>query len=133
MTAGIIEMHGKILIARRKIGGSLENRWEFPGGTVEPCETPEQCLVRELQEEFGILTVVRDYVGSSIFAYEEITIELLAYSVSYISGQFQLHSHEEIRWVSLDELDLFDFAEADVPFIKQLKETAKVGTSENDE
>jgi 8-oxo-dGTP diphosphatase len=122
VTAGIIEKHGKILIARRKQGDALEHKWEFPGGKIEPGEMPEQCLVRELMEEFGVQTQVNDLVCSSTFAYAHTSIQLLAYHVVHPSGQFLLHDHEEIRWVALDELGSYDFAEADIPIAQKLRE-----------
>ena len=78
VVAGIIERDGLILIAQRKPGDRLAHQWEFPGGKVEPGETPEQALVRELREEFAVETEVGAYVGRSVFAYEHVTVELLA-------------------------------------------------------
>ena len=92
-------------------------------GENEPGETPEQCLARELMEEFGIQTRVRAFFASSIFAYQHIKIELLAYDVEYLSGQFQLHDHQEIRWVAPAELDMYDFSEADIPIARMLQST----------
>jgi 8-oxo-dGTP diphosphatase len=54
VTAAVIEREGQVLIARRGEGRALAGKWEFPGGKIEPGETPEQCLVREVREEFGI-------------------------------------------------------------------------------
>lgn len=121
VTAAIMQIDGKILIARRKKGDALENKWEFPGGKLEQGETPEQCLVRELQEEFGIRTQVKEFFASSIFAYKHIAIELLAYDVEYVSGQFHLNEHQEIQWVRPEELDRYDFSEADIPIARQLQ------------
>ena len=121
VTAAIMRVDGKILIAQRKKGDALEHKWEFPGGKMEPGETPEQCLARELMEEFGIQTRVKDFFASSIFAYQHIKIELLAYDVEYLSGQFQLHDHQEIRWVPPAELDMYDFSEADIPIASKLQ------------
>jgi len=59
VTAAIIEKNGKILIAQRKKGTQLEYKWELPGGKLENDETPEECLERELREEFGVETRAR--------------------------------------------------------------------------
>jgi len=120
VTAGIIERDGKFLITKRKKGGPLENKWEFPGGKIEAEETAEECLCRELEEEFGIITKVKSFVAESIFDYSDQTIRLLGYHVEYLSGEFVLNAHDEIRWVSKHEFSEFDFAEADLPLIEEI-------------
>ena len=64
VTCAIIERNGKILIARRAEGQKLAGKWEFPGGKVEDGESPGECLKRELEEEFGIQSEVREFWGS---------------------------------------------------------------------
>lgn len=120
VTAAIIENNGRFLIAKRKKGKHLGGKWEFPGGKVEHGETPEACLLRELEEELGIVVEVGNFVAEGIFGYEDRKIRLLGYSAKYVSGEFQLNAHEEVRWVSADEFDGYDFAEADLPLIKEI-------------
>lgn len=122
VTAAIIEKGGKFLIAKRAKGKHLENKWEFPGGKIEAQETPQECLRRELEEEFGITAEIGNFVTESIFDYGDRTIRLLGYNAKYISGEFRLNAHDEIRWVSADELSNFDFAEADLPIVKKIIE-----------
>jgi len=122
VTAAIIERDGKILIAKRKKGDRFEGHWEFPGGKLEPDETPEQCLERELFEEFGIETKVKNLFLVQPYFSSLIAIELEVYNVSYISGEFKLREHDEIRWVSLQELDNFSFVEPDVVVVNRLRE-----------
>jgi len=119
VTAGIIEREEKYLIAKRK-EGHFKGKWEFPGGTVEEGETPEECLCRELREELGIDSIVGDFFGESVYDYGHKRIRLLGYRVTYSSGDFLLNAHEEIRWVFPSELRGYDFAEADMPFVKKL-------------
>jgi 8-oxo-dGTP diphosphatase len=120
VTAAIIEKEGKILIARRKKGDSMADKWEFPGGEIEPNETPEECLKRELFEEFGIDVEVGEFIGSSRVLRSPHSIELMAYRVSHISGEFKPSAHEEMRWVLPSELNGYDFTEADRMIIKKL-------------
>ena len=120
--AGIIELDGKILIAQRKADDHLAHKWEFPGGKLEADETPEQCIVRELHEELGIQTRCETLVGTSIWTYQGVSFELHAYRVHYLSGSFSLHDHAAIQWVAVEELDAYDFAEADLPIVQKLKE-----------
>ena len=111
---------GMLLIAKRKPTARLPNLWELPGGKIEPGETPEQCLRRELMEEFAIHVTVDEFVGAHIHTYDFGTIELLVYRVTWTRGNLVLNDHEEIRWVFTHELDQFDFAPADKTFIAEL-------------
>ncbi len=118
VVAGVIEHENRILIAQRKPADRLANLWEFPGGKVESGETPEQALVRELREEFEIVTEVLGYLGVNVHSYEHITVELLAYWVRYTGGDFALHDHQAICWVTSSELDDYEFAPADIPLVR---------------
>ena len=119
-TAAIIQKDNKILIAQRRKDKNLGLKWEFPGGKIDKNETPEECLSRELKEEFGIKTKVGKFITNSIYKYPNIEIDLMAYYVDYLDGEFKLIDHERIEWVSKDNLKEFDFAEADIPIIDKL-------------
>ena len=120
VTAAIFVNDGMLLIAKRKPTGRLPNLWEFPGGKIEPNETPEACLKRELKEEFDVDVTVGEYLGSNIHAYDFGTIELTAFKAFWEKGDFKLLDHVEIRWVFTHELDQFEFAPADTVFVEQL-------------
>ena len=120
VTAAVIEKDGKILIAQRRKGSTLEGRWEFPGGKIEPGETAEACLKRELKEEFEIEVEIGKFIIASEFRYRLVPIELLAYRVKHLSGEFKVNEHEEIRWVGPSELSLYDFMPADAAIVKLL-------------
>lgn len=119
VTAGVIRRDGRILIAQRK-SGHLAGKWEFPGGKIEPGETPEQCLERELHEEFKIEVTVGSHVATSVFEYKEITIELLGYEAEYVRGDFVLTDHSQIEWVKPAELPAWDLAPADLPIVQAI-------------
>jgi 8-oxo-dGTP diphosphatase len=121
VTAAIIIRNNMYLIAKRKTGGSLSGKWEFPGGKVEPGETPEQGLVREIDEEFGVAVKVGKFVGSHKFNNEEKEYELLAYYCEILSGEITLNVHEDMKWISIREFDDFDFAESDKEILRILK------------
>ncbi|MDP3730833.1 MAG: 8-oxo-dGTP diphosphatase MutT [Candidatus Omnitrophota bacterium] len=121
VTAAVIEKDGKILIAQRFKRRTLGGKWEFPGGKIEPGETAEACLKRELKEEFDIDSEIGKFIIASRFRYCLVPIELLAYRVKHLSGDFKVNEHEEIRWVSPSELKLYDFTPADKPIVAILR------------
>lgn len=124
VAAAVIEHEGRILIARRRPGVHLAGKWEFPGGKIEPGETPEECLVRELREEFTVETEIGPFLGSAVHEYPGRVIELLAYRTRYLSGEFILSCHDEIRWITPDQCRDFDFAEADLFILEHLERLA---------
>ena len=81
VTAAIIRSRDKILIARRKKGQKLEGYWEFPGGKIEVDESPQECLCRELHEEFGILSEAGEILTESEYHYDHGSFKLLAIEV----------------------------------------------------
>jgi len=115
VTAGIIENEDKILLARRREGKHLAGYWEFPGGKIETGESPEECLKRELQEEFSILSEVGDFVAESVFSYPGKIISLKAYKVKLLSGDFKLIDHDKVEWVKPEDVMTYLLAPADVP------------------
>jgi 8-oxo-dGTP diphosphatase len=121
VVAGVIEKGGKVLIVRRGAHDRLAGKWEFPGGKIEPGETPEGALRRELREELAIETEAGAFLCSSTYEYPHIAIELLAYKVRHVSGEIILHVHDSLAWVSRDELDGFDFPEANRTIIEVLR------------
>ncbi len=123
VVAALIKRNNKILIARRKTGDkNLVGTWEFPGGKVEQLESEQEALRREISEELGVDIAVGKFIINNIYEYPKITIDLRLYMCQYISGKFILHDHSEYKWVLVEELEDYDFAPADVLFIKYLKE-----------
>ena len=118
--AAVIEKDGRILIARRKQGWRFAGKWEFPGGKIEPGETPEECLQRELREELDIDAEIGKFFCSSTYHYPHATVQLLVYRAYHVAGEFALHDHQEIRWVLPAELAQYDFPEADELVIGKL-------------
>lgn len=122
VTAAIIEKDSLVLIARRKIGSALGGKWEFPGGKIEPGESSEECLKREMKEEFGIEVEVKEFIASNKFRYFFVPLELLAYRVTHLSGEFEVRDHEEIKWVAKNELRNYNFLPADKPIVSILSQ-----------
>ncbi|MBI5846746.1 MAG: 8-oxo-dGTP diphosphatase MutT [Nitrospirae bacterium] len=120
VVAAVIEEDGKVLIAKRRKGDMLAGKWEFPGGKIDPGETAEEALKRELHEELGIEAEVSDFICSSRYDYEHLSVELLAYRVKYISGDITPHVHDEVKWVLPDDLCTYDFPAANVEIVRRL-------------
>ena len=113
VVGAMIEQDGCYLITQRSPRASLPLLWEFPGGRVEPGETDEGALARELREEMGIGVVVGDRVIHVEHAYEGYDIDFCVYRCRLASGEVQhtrIHDH---RWVRPDELDRYEFPPAD--------------------
>ena len=120
VTAAIIVNDGRILIAQRHPRDRLAGLWEFPGGKIEAGETPEQCLKRELWEELEMEAAIGRCLGSSMYHYDHISIELMAFRAFWNGGPFRLVCHQACRWVRSDQLADFSFTPADLPFVQQL-------------
>jgi 8-oxo-dGTP diphosphatase len=120
VTAGILEENGRVLIARRRPGRHMAGKWEFPGGKIEPGETPEQSLARELQEELDVRARVGSFLCRTFFDGDGVSLELLVYRVEGFDGQPVLREHEEIRWVLPRELLSYDLADSDRRVVETL-------------
>jgi mutator protein MutT len=120
VTAALLERGGKVLLARRKAGKHMGNRWEFPGGKVHPGESPEQALRRELEEELGIDARVGAYLGSARFADGSVDLEILLYRAEHLSGNLTLREHEAIAWVDPRDLESYDLADSDRELVQRV-------------
>jgi len=121
VTAAIWIEAGRVLVARRPVGPPQGGQWEFPGGKVEPDESPEACLQREICEELGVEIIVGAFFAESLYPYANGAIRLLAYRVHRAApGELRLHVHDELRWVTAAELAAIDFLPADIPLAHRL-------------
>lgn len=120
VVAGILKKDNKILIARKKEGKSLAGYWEFPGGKIEAGETPEESLVRELMEEMEINIKINEYVGESIYDYGNVVVSLKGYVAEILEGEIILSDHDKYEWVTLDEINNYKLAPADIPLVEDL-------------
>jgi len=125
VVAGIIERDGEIFISRRPLTTARGGLWEFPGGKIEEGETPQQALVRELQEELGIETQVTSIYDARINAYPERTVLVLFYKCRLVKNEPQALEAMEIKWVKPAEITEYNFAAADKGVAERLKEENK--------
>lgn len=122
VTAAVIMQGDRVFIAQRKATDRLAGLWEFPGGKIEPAESPENCLERELKEELGIDTRIGSYLGQSTYRYPHVAIRLLAYRVYWTGGNLTPSDHARCEWVPVKNLPDYSFAPADIPFVEMLIE-----------
>lgn len=127
VTCAIIEQDGFVLAAQRSAAMRMPLKWEFPGGKIDPGETPEECLRRELVEEMGIHVCVRKSLPASTHHYPTFAVTLHPFICSINSGVIVLHEHAAIVWLSPEKLHTLDWAEADVPVIESYLEACKAG------
>ena len=121
VAAGLICREGRYLIARRKPGIHLAGLWEFPGGKREADETLEDCLRRELFEELSIRVDMPIPFRIIRHEYAEKTVELHFFRCAIEDGQPEAVDCAEVRWVSPQELDHYQFPPADRPVIDALQ------------
>lgn len=121
VVAGLIRKDGKYLIAKRLFSKDvIAGKFEFPGGKLDPGETEEEAIEREIMEEFGVTVKCERFVTNNQYRYPTRAIDLRLYECAYVSGTFNLTDHSEIKWVTLDQLENYEFMPADVGLVNYL-------------
>lgn len=120
--AVLVDGDGRILVADRPAGRDMAGLWEFPGGKVEPLESPEAALVRELHEELGIETATSCLApcGFASHAYEKVNLVLLAFAIRKWRGEPTPQEGQRLQWVRVNDLFRLDMPPADRPLIGQI-------------
>ena len=119
VVAAVIEREGRVLIGQRKPSGQHALKWEFPGGKVEPAETPEAALIRELGEELAIHARIDREIMRYEYQYPgRSRILLIFYRVLDFEGEPQNLDFEQIQWALPERLGDYDFLEGDADFIR---------------
>jgi len=118
VVAAVIEREERILIGQRRNTGPHALKWEFPGGKVEPSETPEDALIRELGEELAILAQAPNEIMRYEYQYAgRKPLLLVFFRVTRFEGEPRNLAFEQIQWVTRGELPEYDFLEGDAPFL----------------
>lgn len=116
----IINADGQICIAKRPLGKPLAGLWEFPGGKVEAGESVFQALVRELDEELGILPLQSTPLIEIEHSYPEQTVLLDVHTIEQFDGEPQGREQQEVRWIQRAELRNFEFPAANKAIVDAL-------------
>lgn len=115
----IIVKDQKMLAVQRGPGSSHPWQWEFPGGKIQPEETSEQCIVREIQEELKVEIEVVHRLIPVEFEYVNKPIRLIPFICEMVSGEIVLTEHLALRWLSPDEWEAMDWSGADRELIRK--------------
>lgn len=113
----------EVLCAQRGPGRAMSGYWEFPGGKVEPGETEEEALARELFEELDISVEVRSHVATTPYSYDFGDISLSVYVSTIEEGEPTRSEHQSLGWVPVADLSDLRWAPADIPAMKKLRDT----------
>ncbi len=118
VACAIIEKDGLILAAQRSEIMSLPLKWEFPGGKIEAGETASDCLHRELREELGVDIKIHAALPPTLWQYPDFAVCLHPFVCTLETFDLQMHEHKAICWLTPEELPSLDWAEADIPIIR---------------
>ncbi|QCR21923.1 (deoxy)nucleoside triphosphate pyrophosphohydrolase [Pontibacter sp. SGAir0037] len=126
VTCAIIEQHERVLVTQRGQAKDQAYLWEFPGGKIEPGESEEACLIREIKEELNLEISPLERLTPVEHAYADKVILLIPYICKYVKGAVQLLEHCSYQWSELSSLPSYDWCEADKPVLDeylQIKES----------
>ena len=119
VVAAIILQNNKILATQRGYG-EFEGGWEFPGGKIEPDETPENAIVREISEELAIEIMVEKYITTVDYDYPNFHLHMQCFLCSVIQGDLTLLEHSDAKWLSKENLETVNWLPADIVVVQKL-------------
>ena len=122
VVAALIWDEKRFLACQRPAHKARGLLWEFVGGKVEPGETREQALIRECQEELAVTVAVQDVFMEVDHVYPDLTVHLTLFNASIAEGIPQKIEHNDLRWITVEEIDQYPFCPADEEILRRLKE-----------
>ncbi len=128
VTAALLQSNGHYLLCQRGEQDALALKWEFPGGKLEKQETPEECLVREIQEELSLdIEIIRHFCDTQL---QHIDGEFLlkSYLAVITGGEMNLVVHRAAKWVAPDDFFNYDLLQADIAVAKQIQIANRTGS-----
>lgn len=122
VVAALIWRGERFLACQRPAHKARGLLWEFVGGKVEPGETPAQALVRECREELGVTVAVGDVFMEVEHTYPDLTVQLTLFNAAIAEGEPRRLEHNDLRWITVEEIDRYPFCPADVEILAKLKQ-----------
>ena len=122
VVAALIWDQDKFMICQRPAHKARGLLWEFVGGKVEPGETKEQALIRECQEELAVTLNVGEVFMDVTHEYPDLMVHLTLFHATIREGTLQKLELNDIRWITVDEIDQYEFCPADVEILRRLKD-----------
>lgn len=121
VVAALIWDNGRFMICQRPAHKTRGLLWEFVGGKTETGETNEEALIRECREELDVTVKVNDVFMEVVHEYPDMTVRLTLFNTEIAQGEPKLLEHNDIKWITKDEIDNFDFCPADTDILKEIK------------
>ena len=122
VVAALIWDEKRFLACQRPAHKARGLLWEFVGGKVEPGETKKQALIRECQEELAVTVAVQDVFMEVDHVYPDLTVHLTLFNASIAEGIPQKIEHNDLRWITVEEIGQYEFCPADEEILRRLKE-----------
>ena len=122
VVAALIWEDNRFLACQRPAHKARGLLWEFVGGKVEPGETREQALIRECQEELAVTVAVQNVFMEVDHIYPDLTVHLTLFNASIAEGIPKKLEHNDLRWITVEEIDQYEFCPADEEILRRLKE-----------
>ena len=116
------DKQGRFMACQRPAHKARGLLWEFVGGKVEKGESKEDALIRECREELGVTVAVKDIFMEVDHVYPDLTVHLTLFNASIAGGEPKKLEHNDIRWLTIDEIDDYPFCPADEEILKRIKE-----------
>lgn len=123
VVAALIWKGNRFMACQRPAHKARGLLWEFVGGKVEPGETKEEALIRECREELAVTVAVGDVFMEVTHEYPDLTVHLTLFNAAIAEGTPQKIEHNDIRWLTVEEIGAYDFCPADEEILKRLKKT----------
>lgn len=120
VVAAIMIHNGRVFATQRGYG-EFKDGWEFPGGKVEPEETPQEALVREIKEELNSVIEVGELLDTVEYDYPEFHLSMDCFICKVKAGELELKEHADARWLTTETLDSVDWLPADLGLIQKIK------------